>query len=239
MEIFELSASEQGQQPSAGRGLRSLSTVALERVRRLLLEAALRHNGGDAAWRNRKHAEARDVLALSQIAPPGRFQVRWIDVTDELRILLSLGVPVARRPDANNQLRLADQAVLGLTYPREVLGRALPGTAFFDLLEPRDAWHANVGPVPPIFLEHRQVLCLGDRLPAGVGCADLILLAYGALSMQTIQIDETSPAGILNIEAARWWQQNLHRVPLTTTPFLKTDEGQARPDVPSDRDLPS
>jgi hypothetical protein len=38
--------------------------------------------------------------------------------------------------------------------------------------------------------------------------------------MQTLKIDERDAAGVLNPQAARWWQQNTDRIPLTSVPFL-------------------
>ena len=224
MEVIDLSTTNQQSQIANPGGLRSLPGVKLNDAHQLLLDQALRLNGGDTAWQSRKQAEARDVLALSQIAPPGRLWVEWIDMADALRILLHLDVPVARKPDSNNELQLAYRAVLGLTYHQEAVQRPLPGTAFFDVMDPRDAWHANIGPLPPIPEQLRIVLCLGTEIPAGMRCSDLVVMAYGAFSMQTVQVDERDPAGILNFEAARWWQQNMHRIPLTKTPFLQVDK---------------
>ena len=110
------------------------------------------------------------------------------------------------------------QAVLGLTYPQEALRQALPGYSFLQVLAPGDVWHANVafGPVRP--------LCLGAALPANVRVKELVLMAYGALSMQTVQIDEQDAAGVMNAAAALWWQQNTARAPLSRAPFLSPDD---------------
>ena len=48
----------------------------------------------------------------------------------------------------------------------------------------------------------------------------LPLLAYLALSMQSVQVNEFDPAGVMNLAAARYWQANLHRAPLSREPFL-------------------
>jgi hypothetical protein len=42
--------------------------------------------------------------------------------------------------------------------------------------------------------------------------------------MQTAQIDERDPGGVFNAEAARWWQANVHRIPLSREPFLGEPE---------------
>jgi hypothetical protein len=92
----------------------------------------------------------------------------------------------------------------------------LPGSSFIQILEPRGVWHANVHPA-------EQVLCLGVVLPRNVPARELVLMAYDALGMITRQVDEADEAGVLNVEAARWWAQNLHQTPLATTPFLKPE----------------
>jgi hypothetical protein len=38
--------------------------------------------------------------------------------------------------------------------------------------------------------------------------------------MQTVMVDELDPGGVMNAEAAHWWQANPGRIPLTTAPFL-------------------
>ena len=48
---------------------------------------------------------------------------------------------------------------------------------------------------------------------------DLVLMAYGALSLQTTQFSLADPAGVLNPEAARWFQANPTHIPLTREPF--------------------
>jgi hypothetical protein len=130
---------------------------------------------------------------------------------------LFLRVPVPCRPGGVGDLVIEPEAVLGLTYPEEALRQAMPGYSFLQVLAPSDVWHANVafGPVRP--------LCLGTALPAGVRVKELVLMAYGALSMQTVQIDEQGPAGVLNAAAALWWQQNTARAPLSRAPFLRPD----------------
>jgi len=197
-------------------GLSVLPEVTLSEQNQRMLDGAVQAAGGDAAWRARKRAEARDLLALSQIAPPGRLTVQMIDLRESLRSLLLMRVPVACRPDAQNALRVAHHALLGLVYPREVLRECLPGPSFVQILEPRGAWHPNVGPV-------EQPLCLGVVLPCNIPVRELVLMSYNALAMITRQVDEWDEAGVFNVEAARWWAANLQRLPLSKTPFLEPD----------------
>jgi hypothetical protein len=201
-----------------GIGLHDLARVALSPGRTAILESAHAQSGGAAVWRRRKRAEARDLLALSQIAPPGRLQAQYLDLSESLRAVVLLEVPVPVRTGQSDSFGVADRAVLGLTYPREALVQPLPGYAFIQILFPESVWHPNVA------VGHGQPLCLGAQLPAGIRVKELILLAYGALSMQTITVDERDSAGVLNCDAARWWQQNLERIPLARTPFLGRSE---------------
>jgi hypothetical protein len=194
--------------------LSALGEVALSPENQRRLDAAAATSGGPPLWRARKLAEARDLLALSQIA--GRLTVQALDLDEALRVLLHLRVPVPCL-DAQRRFEAAPLAVLGLTYRQEALRQQLPGYAFVQVLLPQNPWHANIA------MDRGRPLCLGTQLPAGIRCKELVLMAYGALSMQTVQIDEMDVAGVLNVEAARWWQQNTHRIPLTRTPFLAAE----------------
>jgi hypothetical protein len=178
-----------------------------------MLGKAIEHCGGDQATRNRKQTEASELLALSQITPPGRLYVEALDLREHLRAMLVMEVPVACQPRKHNELEMFDRALIGFTYPNEGFQRPLPGYAFFQIMLPRNVWLAQIK-------QPEQALCIAPSVPAGTRTAMLLMRAYGALSMQSIQIDVTDPAGLFNAEIARWWQDNLHRVPLTTTAFL-------------------
>ena len=194
-------------------GLQDLERVTLNPRNRALLEQAMEHCGGDAATRNRKRAEADELLALSQIAPQGRLIVETLDVREDLRAMISLVVPVACEPSDDNEPVMADRALIGFSYPNEGFRRPMPGYAFFQILFPRNVWLPQVK-------QPEQVLCIAPQVPAGTRTAMLLLRAYGALSMQSIQFDVTDPAGLFDEDIARWWQDNLHRVPLTHTALL-------------------
>jgi len=193
-------------------GLRSLHEVELAPHVADRLESQHRTSLGSPAWRRRKRAEARDLLALTVVAP--RFKVIALDLRTELLALVRVRVPVACAPGADGELRIEDEAVLALRYPQDALRGPQPGYDFVQVRAPSPCWHPNI-PAHPA-----QPLCLGDRLPAGVRVRELVLMSYAALSMQTIQIDTSDPAGVMNVAAARWWQENLHCVPLSREPFL-------------------
>jgi hypothetical protein len=171
------------------------------------------------------------VLALSQIAP--RLQVLGLDLMDALRVLVCLRCPVPLAPSPSGALEVGREAVLGVTWPLEALSGRLPGYAFVQVLSPR-IWHANVGPPDhPI-----QRVCLGASLPAGIRVSEILLMCFGALTLQTVQLDERDAAGVLHPAAARWWQQHMHLIPLSRVPFLGTADLPPG-DLPSGAVLPS
>ena len=198
-------------------GLSDLERVELVGRGRRLLDQAWATAGGHAAWRQRKQAEARDLLALAQLAPH-RLDVAHLDLDESLRAAVSLRVPVPCRPEGAGGTMRADGAFLGIRYPQEAMLRPLPGHAFVQVLRPTAVFHAQVPDHPA------QPLCLGASLPAGIRLREIVLMTYGALSMQTLMLDENDPAGVMNPTAARWWLDNLDLVPLTRTPFL-AEEG--------------
>ena len=199
----------------AAAGLFNLHQVRLDEFHQGVWELAQKVCGGPAPCRHRLVAEARDLLALAQIS--GRLQVRWIDLAAGLRAKLEMEVPVPCLPDQGGPLQVASRAVLGVMYPQEAVFLPQPGYAFVRILEPRPVWHSNVS------TDHNQVLCLGPSLPAGIPLKEIILMTYGALTLQTMQINLLDPAGVLNAAAAVWWQANARRIPLTDEPFIRTE----------------
>jgi hypothetical protein len=200
----------------ARRGLRGLGEVRLSKRGRQLLDNSAKACGGSAEWRVRKLGEARDALALSQLAPH-RITVQHLDLDEALRLIVAMQVPVARRPGGVGDVAVAQGALLALTYRHEAMLLPQPGFVFVQILAPRDVFHAQVG------FDGVQPLCLGAQLPAGVRLSEILLMTYGALSMQTVQLDELDPAGVLHPQAARWWRQSADSIPLTRVPFLGGD----------------
>lgn len=205
-------------------GLDRLSSVALNDAHQHAWKMASSISLGSPRWKERKLAELRDVLALSQIAPPGRLTVEGIEPFVDLCLKLRLAVPVPCMPhDGSGQLLVAQYAIVHLRYSQLAVSMPMPGTSFLRIEEPRHIWHANVSPagkpVPP------GVFCAGASVPAGTRVSELILtLYYGlCLNRHAVQIDEQDHAGVLNGEAAVWWQHNRDRIPLSETPFLEPD----------------
>ncbi len=186
----------------------------LEPENRALLRSVLRNGPQDPVWRARVLSEAAALLLLSQRAGPERLRIGFIEAPDALRALLFMGVPVACRPAAEDSLEIAPQATIGLSYAKEAVLGPMPGLSFIQVISPLHVWHPNVA-------TPGQVVCLGPSLPSGIRVTELIYMTYGALSMQTVQLDEGDPAGVLNPAAAAWWQLNRHRIPLSRAPFLR------------------
>jgi hypothetical protein len=139
--------------------------------------------------------------------------VLGLDLLVDFRALLMLEVPVPRRPGPDGVLRLADRAVVGLVYRREATFQALPGLAFLQILEPLDVFHPQAAP------DGR--FCLGPSLPAGIRVVNIVALAYAALAMQTVQLDQYDPAGLFEPEAASFFQNHPIALPLTRRAFLE------------------
>lgn len=174
-----------------------------------LQQAAL----GTPVWRARKQSEARDLLALERIAE--RMEVLALDATTKLRALIRLRAPVPCMPPGARDLVVEDQVDLVLLYPEEILRGPLPGYEIVEILVPRNVYHANVAT-----RGLSQRLCLGANVPRGYPLREAVLASYAALTLQSVMLDELDPAGVMNGEAARWWQANTGRIPLTSAPFL-------------------
>ena len=93
----------------------------------------------------RAAAEARELLALVQVAPQ-RIRLLEIDLKSNFRAIIALNVPVACWTGAEQDVAIASGALLALDYPREAISVPTPGYAFFSILQPRGVWHANVRP---------------------------------------------------------------------------------------------
>jgi hypothetical protein len=196
-------------------GLANLHELRLDSYYEAILESAEKNSSGSAACRQRLLSEAHDLLALAQLSR--RLVVHWVDLSADLRVKLELEVPVPVRLDPLGPVQVVQRALLGLRYPREAMLSAQAGYAFIRILAPHQVWHSNVSSDP------NQVLCLGPKLPAGIPVKEIILMTFGALSLQTTQINAQDPAGVLNPAAADWWQRNPKMIPLTREPFLRDE----------------
>jgi hypothetical protein len=205
-------------------GLTAIRHTTLTEPLARFLAAAADCSGGSAQFRRRKIAEARDLLALSQIGPPGRLRVEALDLGGDLRARLRLRVatPYLRRDGNGDPIKVAPEAVLHLRYFEEAVRAPQAGYRYIGIESPLGVWHPNVA------LDAGQPLCLGAKMPAGVRVVELVLLSYAALCLQSVTLDLGDPAGLLNHAAAMYWQQHTERIPLSKTPFLGTDDLQER-----------
>jgi len=182
------------------------------------LESAMKTCAGSGSFQKRKEIEYREFLALAQIS--GRINPLAANLEQALQFHFILNAPVGVL-NSKNELEIKDWAHISLTYPEEALRKAMPGYAFVRVLQPGGVWHPNAArpdcpdPFPG------QVLCLGQSIPPGIRVRELVLMTFGALTLQSVQLDARDPAGVLNVEAAEWWLQNRSEIPLTREPFLK------------------
>jgi hypothetical protein len=199
--------------PPPSSGLSGLEGVPLGHKLERLLDAALAGSGGSPVWRRRKNVEARELLALSRLAPQ-RMSVEQLDLSESLRAVIHLRAPVPTRQPGSDEVVIRPGALLGLQVRQGALLTPQPGASFIQILRPEGVFLAQVPPDPP------HLLCLAPVLPAGVPCREMLLMAYAALTLQNYQFDVADSAGVFNLEAARWWQSNADRIPLTREPFL-------------------
>jgi hypothetical protein len=200
-------------------GLSNLAAVTLRPQQQDGLERLGKTSLGPAEWRRRKASEVRDLFALEEIAE--RMTVLMLDAKTELRAVVRLRAAVPTLPPGASDLVVVHEVDLALFYPEDILRAPLPGHAIVSVLAPVHVHHSNVGPGPV------QALCLGANVPRGYPLREAVIASYGALTMQSATLDELDPAGVMNREAATWWQANPHRIPLCSAPFLArlADEG--------------
>jgi hypothetical protein len=202
-------------------GLDMLAEIQLSPRSQAAFDAALATNRGRAHWRARKVVEARELLALAEIAPRGRMRVDYLDLADELRAVIRLDVKVpVRYPGDGEGVRVEDSATLGLVYPEKALTDQLAGFSYLEAIAPRGIFHPAVAALAPF----PQIVCLGD-LPAGTRVTEIVLLAYSALAMQNLRIENFEALGALNVDAAVWWEARLSQLPLTRRAFLEAESG--------------
>ncbi len=202
-----------------------LAEASLSPAHTQMLEGAQAVSRGPDPWKARKRSEARQLLALAQLAGENRMQVLGLDLAEDLRAVFRLDAPVALRPGPDGALRVARGAVIGLVYPRSILAAPPPGTSLLSLLyPPRGAWYPNIG----AFMG--QPMCLGTFLPSGIPASELVLLAWGLLTLTNVMLDPGDAAGVMNLAAAEWWMANRALMPLTREPFLALRGGAE--DVP-------
>jgi hypothetical protein len=203
--------------------LANLNDVPLDARHHTILAAAEGRASGDPIWRHRKLAEFRSLLALCQIAWY-RIKLLFSDLESEtLRVVIAMHAPVPLAPIDGGKLRRAsdDTAIGGITYPRDVLYKPLPGTAFSEILTPAGVFF------PTVSFGERQAVCLGPIMPIGIPLTEILVLTYITLCMQIATVDSRDPAGVLNPEAADYYSINPQLFPLSREPFLRKNTPSA------------
>jgi len=212
--------------PGSERGQGRLRGLADQRLsdehQRLLDEAGRNLEGADPTRRYVLQRQGNALLALAERVPH-RLRVRWLDLSPgDLRAVVEM-------PDATAPVRLPGEeelgvlagVVLGLRWSVEALLRPLPGHVFLHMRRPARIYHPNASFEP----DAPSALCLGGSMPRRVPVSELVLGAWGLLTLQTLPAaDVMDPAGVLNGEACvfyrDWMRNHPGRVPLTRTPFL-------------------
>lgn len=193
-------------------GLSQLHQVKLSDQDEAYLQSLAPQFCGQPLWRAYKAKMTRELLALAQITD--RLKYFWFDVSGDFRVLLHMRVTVPCLPDPHGPLQVADHAIIGLNYREEHMTEAQPGYVFISIVRPSAVWLANVAP------DFGQPLCLGPKLERAYPVKELIVNTYLALTLNSFQFSETDPAGILNRDAAIWWQHNTKLIPLSREPFI-------------------
>lgn len=206
-------------QPKRDHGLSDLLTLPLDPLHAGRLAALETAVVGTPPWRGFKLSEARAILALDQIAP--RMSILALDIATLFLAALRIVTPVPCRPPGSADVVVASEVDLVVTYPEVLLRQPIPGDVLVRILRPPHVHHPNVSP------RADQRLCLGPSIPRGFPVREAILLSYAALSLQSIGLDEADPAGVLNLEATRFWQSNRCRIPLSREAFLDPPGGGA------------
>jgi hypothetical protein len=187
--------------PSSHVGLHELSRVTLESPYAEVLASLEPTLLGTPTWVARKRVELRELALLA----------------------LRCAVPCLTPGDAD--IHVEHEARLVVTYPDAILRGPLPGTGLVQIVEPQRVHHPNVGsgeafgPLDPGTFA-AQPLCLGARIPRGLPLREALLMSYAALTLQSVQLDERDAAGVMNVEAARFYQHNPHHIPLSQETFL-------------------
>ncbi len=181
---------------------------------------------GPAPWVARKRVELHELLALAQLAPE-RLTLFGLDATTDIRVLVTLRCAVPCLPPGATDVSVEREAQLVIRYPEALLRGPLPGTSLVEIMQPHHVHHPNVASGEPSAAGARgpfasQALCLGSRIPRGFPLRETVLMSYAALTLQAVQLDERDAAGVMNLEAARFWQRHQDRLPLSRESFLGT-----------------
>jgi len=170
-----------------------------------LLQRALATNSGRREWREFKAEQARELLELCAKSP--RMTLLGLDLSGDFAALYGIAMPVPCRP-IGDQLRIVSRAIFNLRYAEEWRWQPPAGFEPLGVLEPFDLFGPNMVAAP-----HGGV-CLG-HIPAGITVREIVLLGYFAVTLQTYQLNEVDPQGILNPAACEYFRLHQEWLPLT------------------------
>jgi hypothetical protein len=135
-------------------------------------------------------------------------------LSEELRVIFTLGVPAPRR-SADGQVHVATGCVIGMLYPQEAVMQELTGQVTIEVIAPRQIFHPAVNPLPGL----PQVMCMGDQ-PA-LRASEILIDVYSGLAFQNVSLAAFSSMGAMSPEAFAYWQEHLSELPLTRKAFLE------------------
>ncbi len=174
------------------------------------LTAALARNGGGRAWREWKRKSLESLLDLMARSP--RMDLLQMSLEGDLEVVFEIRCPVPRWPQGD-RLVIGDRVVCQLQYQEQWRFEAPAGWAPSGILWPHDHFASNMRP------HIRGLLCLGG-LPPNTPPKQIALAAYDALTLQSINTDETDPAGVLNPAASDFFRRHPQYLPLTRAGLL-------------------
>ena len=201
----------------AAEALEDLAARPLAPQHQALLDAAASRCEGSECWQRRKLTEAHALLSLVEIAPPGRLFLLSLDLATELKAHIHLSVPVPVSLPGH-QIETVRHARILHRMPQGAEEAFWPGNELITLTFPgHDVWH------PCVAWGYGQRVAIAERIPACTTLVEMILGTYEVLSLRAFAADPWNCRGVLNPTALAWWQQHLHRVPLTSRPFFAND----------------
>jgi hypothetical protein len=184
------------------------------------LEEAIRRNGGGRAWREWKRRSTEAVLDLVLRSP--RMQLLGLSLEGDVEMAFEIRCPVPRWPKGD-RLVIGQRVVCHLLYQEHWRFESAPGWAPLGVVWPPDLYHSNVRPYV------RSALCLwGFGLPPNTQPKEIVLAAFDAVTLQSINIDESDPAGVLNAAASEFYRRHPEYVPLTRAGLLDPPELDSR-----------
>ena len=171
---------------------------------------ALARNGGGRAWRQWKQKSIEAVIELIVQSP--RMSLLELNLEGDLQAAFEIRCPVPRWPEGD-RLIIGDCVVCHLLYEDQWRFESPPGWGPVGVLYPHDLFHSNM--IPHL----RGAVCLGD-LPPNSQPKQLILAAFDALTLQSINTDESDPVGVLNPSASEFYRRHQEYLPLTRAGLL-------------------